>query len=330
MKKSLAAQESGVGGSQHRPHAEAVAICVATYLRPSGLERLLLGIGALTFGHRTAPSITVVVVDNDPRGSASAGCDALRRSVPWPIVYVHESRRGIPFARNAAVECAREAGAAVIAFLDDDEVPSPEWLDEMLRVMEAHDAEIVTGPVLPQFEGAAPSWIVRGKFFERPRDVTGAPQRTARTGNVLMRSTVLDGIPGPFDERKAFCGGTDTHLFLRLSKAGHRIVWADEAVVHEWNPPSRLTARWLLRRSFRVSSNWSACEREIQPTAGVLGLRVLKATMRLAQGITLLPVSVLGGRAAVVRALQCVSIGAGSLAGLLGWELPEYRATHGN
>ena len=44
-----------------------------------------------------------------------------------------EGRRGIPQARNAAVAVALER-ADFVAFIDDDEVPSPLWLAELLRL----------------------------------------------------------------------------------------------------------------------------------------------------------------------------------------------------
>jgi succinoglycan biosynthesis protein ExoM len=309
--------------------APSVVICVATHRRPQGLARLLHGLNALTFDH--APDrITVVVVDNDPARSAEATCEALRASLRWPLEYVSEPRRGIPFARNASVSSARRLGAELLAFIDDDEVPESGWLDELLRVMRESGAEVVTGPVLAAFEGAVPPWIERGRFFDRERHQSGSAQERAVTGNVLLRLDLLAEMPAPFDERRPLSGGTDTHLFRRIITSGHRIVWADDAIVHEWNPVTRLTATWLIRRSFRVSSNWSASESELEPGMRVRGIRVGKALARLAQGIALLPVGLVAGRHVLVRATQHLAAGAGYLAGMTGHELQEYRTTHGS
>lgn len=224
-------------------HSPSVAICVATHRRPLGLARLFKGLDTLEFTNGSPRSITIVVVDNDPGLSAEKTCEALRDASRWPIEYVSEPRRGIPFARNASVVAARRLGAELLAFIDDDEVPEPVWLDQLLLVMHDTGAGIVTGPVLPAFEGAVPEWIKRGGFFDRERHRTGTFQDRAVTGNVLLRTDLLAAMPTPFDERRPLSGGTDTHLFRRLIMEGHRIAWADEAIVHEFNPTARLSAK---------------------------------------------------------------------------------------
>jgi succinoglycan biosynthesis protein ExoM len=307
-----------------------VAIGVATHCRPLGLERLLRGIASLELTRCSPRSVTIVVADNDPAASAAATCDALRSVIRWPIEYVHEPRRGIPFARNACVNGARRVGAELLAFIDDDEVPEPAWLEQLLLVMRDTGAGIVTGPVLPAFEEAVPAWIERGGFLARDRHATGAHPARAVTGNVQLRTDLLASMPAPFDERKPLSGGTDTHLFRRLIKAGERIAWADEAIVHEYNPATRLTARWLVRRSFRVSSNWSSTELELHPGMRVRAARFAKALVRIGQGVALFPLGLVAGRHLLVRSGQFVATGAGFIAGMTGHELEEYRVTLGS
>jgi succinoglycan biosynthesis protein ExoM len=309
--------------------APSVLICIATHCRPRGLERLLKGIDALTFPKCAPQTVTVVVVDNDPAQSAAATCEA-HTSGPWPLVYVAEPRRGIPFARNAAVYAGRRLGAEFLAFIDDDEVPEPTWLDELLYVKRVSGAAVVTGPVLPAFEEAVPAWIERGGFFDRERHRTGTSLERAVTGNVLLRTDLLADTPAPFDERKPLSGGTDTHLFSRIANAGHKIAWADEAIVYEWNPASRLTAKWLVRRSFRVSSNWSSTEMDLHPALSVRTARTIKALGRIAQGVVMLPVALIAGRHMFVKSAQHMAAGAGFIAGMTGHELEEYRTTLGS
>src|SRR5271169_1441847 len=95
-----------------------VAICIGTFERQELLRQLLSGISQLTFHKARTPDIEIIVVDNDPLQSAREVCAAA--SVPWPIKYVTEAKRGITYVRNRALA---EAGSVdFIAFIDDDEV----------------------------------------------------------------------------------------------------------------------------------------------------------------------------------------------------------------
>jgi succinoglycan biosynthesis protein ExoM len=301
-----------------------VAVCVCTYRRPAGLRRLLTAIAALRTDRVGA--LEVVVIDNDPDASARSVVDSID-GMPFVVRYAHERRRGISHARNRAV--AEAADADWIAFLDDDEEPEPEWLDELLRVQVAHAADVVAGPVPPRYEAPAPGWVLRGRFHEPPRRPTGSPLPYADTGNVLVRASLFRDFPAPFASSLALAGGEDTHFFLRVARAGHRIVWADTAVAWEWVPPSRVRLPWLLRRAFRRGNTWALLERELDPSWRVLALRIARGAGRIVRGTVLLPLSLLRGRHAVVQTLRGMCFGAGSLAGVAGYRYDEYRTTHG-
>lgn len=301
-----------------------VAICVVTYRRPEELARLLIALGRLQFDPATVLDLEIIIVDNDALRSAEAACASSRARVRWPIHYEVEPRRGIALARNRAVQCVR-LRADFIAFIDDDEAPEANWLDALLYVQSTYDADVVAGPVLPKLEAPAPRWVTRGAFFDRPRYLTGHRLSHAATNNVLIRASLFADERFPFDERLALRGGEDTHFFLRKTLAGHTIVWANEAVVHEWVPRGRMSARWLLRRSYRVGNTWSFCERDLNGTPRVLVMRVIKAASRIAGGICLLPLSFLSGRHATVAVLRHMCQGAGYLTGLVGMSFEEYR-----
>ena len=81
-----------------------VSICVATCERPVGLRRLLASLEQLRLpeGVRTE----VIVVDNDPAGSAAAVIDGGTTLVE--LRTFHEPERNIAHARNRCVREARE------------------------------------------------------------------------------------------------------------------------------------------------------------------------------------------------------------------------------
>jgi glycosyltransferase involved in cell wall biosynthesis len=303
-----------------------VAICIAAYRRPQGLTRLLEGIGRQIL-NPPMPEVRIFVVDNDPEGSAARPCEAMGPLVPWPITYVHERDAGVSHARNCAVACA-QGWADYIAFLDDDEVPTPRWLEELLRTQRAFDADIVTGPVLSDFEVPIPKWLAQEPYFTRPRYPTGTRLGVARTGNVLIRAAVLPG-ERPFDHRFNLSGGEDTLLFLKLAEAGHAIVWADEAEVWESVPASRATIGWVLRRAFQVGNCWSLCELEMRRSPLARGVRLAKGLTRMLQGLLLLPGVLVLGRRAGLKALRYMSTGAGNTTGALGVRFRRYQPSNG-
>jgi succinoglycan biosynthesis protein ExoM len=307
-----------------------VAICIVTYCRPVALRRLLEALAGQRFDvdSTTTPEVEVVVIDNADPGSAAAVCEEMRPLVPWRIRYEVEPERGISPARNRAVAIA-SADADLLAFVDDDEVPQPDWLSELLRVQREYSADIVAGPSVPEFEAPAPGWIVRGRFFERPRFATGTVVDQARTSNVLLSTRVFAEVTPAFDERFGLTGGEDTHFFARAVGAGFRIVWADEAVVRELVPAARARPPWLLRRAFRSGSATSIIAYELKPSTVTRVTRLVKGFGRVVQGILTLPAVVTGGRGALMRSGQRIFLGAGSVAGVLGITYEEYRRTTG-
>jgi succinoglycan biosynthesis protein ExoM len=305
-----------------------VAVCVITYLRAEGLKRLLRGLDELTSGEGAAPDLKIIVIDNDPDGSACVLCENLRPSLRWALQCWVEPRRGIPYARNTAVACAGE-DVDFIAFIDDDEVPEPSWLAELLRIQQVYDADVVQGPVIPRFSGSVPTWVTKDGFFHRTRYPTGYRLVEAATNNVLVRSRVFREMDNHFDERLALTGGSDGHFFRRVHRAGYKMVWADEAVVYEWVPQSRINVKWVLRREYRLGSMLSFRDLDTEPSAKVLAKRVAKGGGWIVRGLSLVPLSAVLGQHKLVRALRYISRGAGQLAGTVGMRYEEYRKVHG-
>jgi succinoglycan biosynthesis protein ExoM len=304
--------------------ARRVSVCVATCGRPIGLGNLLGALEALEIP--AGASLQVVVVDNDVGGSAKAICDEVVERHAYSLRYVVEKRRGIPFARNAALAVALP-DSDFVAFIDDDEVPEPDWLAELLRVQSYYKTDVVTGPCLPRYVEPPPSWVVEGAFHERPRHPTGTLRHVAFTHNALVRAAVFESLDRHFDESMALNGGDDEEFFTRVVSAGFQIVWADNAIVHESVPASRLTVRWILQRGFRVgtSSAWVQSSHRSSTLLRLLAHGIF--CMIKGTGLALsLP---LRGRAVAVEGLRLFSYGLGRIVGSSGYLHQEYRIVHG-
>ncbi len=302
------------------------AIGIITCQRPHSLSRLLAALEHLSLGPEQAASVSVVVVDNDESGATRGLVEQHAAHSRWPVAWFHEPRRGISFARN---EVVRRAGDAdFVAFIDDDEEPSPVWLDALLRVQAQYDADVVAGPVLSRHEVPPPEWVVRGRFFERPRYDTGAALVTGGTGNVLLRRSCLPDPP--FCLELATTGGEDIYLFQELQLAGAKMVWCDEAVAYEWVPASRVKPRWLLMRAWRSGLARGYIQRRRPRRALDVIFTPLHGLMLLLAGIVF--TAVLGpiGMHRLVRGLRRVCYGAGLMLGVFGLLHQEYREIHGS
>jgi glycosyltransferase involved in cell wall biosynthesis len=302
-----------------------VAVAVATRNRQAGLTRALAGLAKQQLsGCGIAVQMRVVVIDNDAAGSAAAVCDALRPAYPCPLVYAIEPEPGIVFARNRALELAKEDD--FIAFIDDDEVPADNWLAELFVVQQAYGAGVVFGPVPKFFPEAVPKWVSEGSLFPTPRKKTGTVCLTGATGNVLFSTRILKESGFRFDERFALSGGEDYEFFRRVNHAGYLMVWADEAVATEWIPRSRAKATWLLKRHFRYGS--TAMSLTMFHSAAGRVLAAMIALGRVFVGITCALMFVPLGRRYSVKGLVWAGYGLGLLFGLSGRRFSEYRTIH--
>ncbi|MCA9296172.1 MAG: glycosyltransferase, partial [Phycisphaerales bacterium] len=195
-----------------------VTVGIITFCRPDRLRALLLSLDRLVFTGRR-PTIDVIVVDNDPAGSARHPVEDAAWEIALPVRYIIEPRAGIPFARNRVVaEMAPEAEC--LAFIDDDEVADPGWLQALLDARRSYGADVVAGPVLRRFDPGTPDWVTKGTLFHRARYETGTVRDTADTGNVLTHRRVFERFSPPFDESIGQAGGSDREFYRRVANAG--------------------------------------------------------------------------------------------------------------
>lgn len=301
-----------------------VAVCVATYRRPGLLADLLASLGRLELRRHPA-EVRVVVVDNDAAESARGVVDAARAGLPFGVEYAVEPERNISLARNRAVAMALAWGAEWAAFVDDDEVVRPRWLDELLEVQARSGADAVAGAVVPRFPAGAPAWAERSGVYARLHRRSGEPVAFLATHNALVSARLLRRDGGPFDPAFGISGGGDSHFFLRCAREGARMVGAAAAVAEETVLPERLRAGWVLRRAFRTGNGAVFAERALPPESRRVGQRVVKGIGRMAVSAVALPVAALLGRAAATRALWGVCYGAGCASALFGYRYHEYR-----
>ncbi|MEQ1609863.1 MAG: glycosyltransferase family 2 protein [Hyphomonadaceae bacterium] len=237
----------------------AVSIIIPTFRRPDRAVEAAHSALAQT----CEAAFEVVLVDNDPAGSA---LEALRALGDARVKVVHEPRAGVANARNAGLRAAR---ADIIAFLDDDEIAPPRWLADLLRVQRAHCADVVFGPVRTRLAAMPRDHEAYFEaFFARdPDHAEGALDMFYGCGCSLMRRAALPS-PEPFSMERNEIGGEDDLLFQAMEAAGARFAWAPNAFVWETPEPSRVTLAYTLKRAFAYGQGpatkaWTGPKRDL-------------------------------------------------------------------
>ena len=140
----------------------------------------------------------------------------------------HGERRSLNAARNTGL---REAGADLIAFVDDDVLVPPGWLDAVVEGAERNpEAEAFGGPIRARFEGHAPRSCGREDppitTLDLGRSDIEAPMVWG--ANFAVRRSAVERI-GEFDESLDRGHGDEEEWLLRLRAAGGQIVYLADA-----------------------------------------------------------------------------------------------------
>jgi glycosyltransferase involved in cell wall biosynthesis len=306
---------------QNRHDKIKVDVLICTYKRPKLLRSTLNGIEN---GNNDGLLIRVIVVDNDNNESARELVKRYIANSTHEYIYLTQPIQNISITRNCAL-AASDGDYAV--FIDDDEVPEPDWIQNLVKTARGFRKQIVFGPVISRYVDNIPKWIIDGGFFEfRSRYVTGTkiPLLEMRTGNVLICGNLLRQTNSRFDHQLGLSGGEDYEFFRNLVSTGVIGIWCDEAQVHEWVPRNRATVKWLIRRSFRIGSVDGFSRRRSR--------QIKKIFIALAKGIALFLIGSINGsllcfcsKHEIVRALQKTFLGLGIIYGVFHGPYSEYR-----
>ncbi|WP_428650852.1 glycosyltransferase family 2 protein [Roseibium sp.] len=229
-----------------------LVIAVCTAQRPKMLQACLHSLDNMIEPDKTEMSIVVVENDPEPYFTGEAAAE-MKNRLSLPVFFYHEKRKGIPFARNTALEAALEHDPDWIALIDDDERAEPDWIEKLLKACHDHKAEVANGPVRRIYEKPAPHWWKSQLLKPRP---TGTEITEAPTNNVLLSARIVskEGLGLRFDERLTF-GSEDIDFFRRTHAAGAKMIWVDDAFVEEDIPASRVTTGRLLSRMHMAATS---------------------------------------------------------------------------
>ena len=231
-----------------------VSVVVAAFNRAESLRRLIDSLlrqdGGVSFEIIVADNASIDTTPDVAAQFAAAGhC----------VRYVHESRRGVSYARNAGAAVAR---GPILAFTDDDQHVAPTWISTIVKVLAEHpQVDAIGGRVLAEWEHPRPRWITAQllgpvSLFDRGDCRLRLHRRQWMClpgGNLAIRRTVFEALRGFSCE---YLRSQDREFTVRLLLAGGTAMYVPELVVYHHLDASRLT-----KQRFR---EWNVCEGQMR------------------------------------------------------------------
>lgn len=209
-----------------------------------------------------ADQFEVIVVDNASVDNTGKVIAKLAEEAPSLLRYVcvYESRPGISHARNAGV---RQARGQYVAFLDDDGIAVPNWLQSFIDIFSrSKNIGAVGGPIRPIWMKPRPRWLsgYLGSYYS-VLDL-GSQMRPYRPdlnewlggGNLAVLHRFMMGEK-TFSTRLGRSGNSllsneETFLLQGIIAQGFQVWYQPAAVIDHHVHADRLNRIWLLRRCF--------------------------------------------------------------------------------
>jgi glycosyltransferase involved in cell wall biosynthesis len=206
------------------------------------------------------PLELVLVVDGNPavydRVVKNFG-DADERGVESVVLNDNDENMGISYSRTKGGELA---SGEIVAFIDDDAVAEPDWVEKLVKVYETTDAIAVGGDVCPNWQTEKPDffpeefyWLVgcvELNFAEHMEEI-----RNTYGSNISYRREAFLEVGG-YDPNTGRKG--DRHVQAHEAPVGVRLlrefnkgmIFTKKAVVHHKLFDYRGDFWWLVARSF--------------------------------------------------------------------------------
>ncbi len=223
-----------------------VVICTYTEERWQNLVAAVESIQQQTI----SPCEIIVVIDNN-----QSLLERARAHLPGITVIENREQQGLSGARNSGIAVAR---GRYIAFLDDDAIAAPDWLEQLCRYCANPKILGVGGIVLPLWVSKRPAWFpeefywVVGCSYQK---MANAPTmvRNPFGGCACIRREVFETVGGFRNELGRMStrpmGGEETELCIRAKQHWPErfFLCVSQAIIHHHIPPQR--ASWQYFRS---------------------------------------------------------------------------------
>lgn len=204
------------------------SIVIPTYQRPEGLRNCLTGIATIT-----APrsSFEVIVVDDGSDADPAYVVDTFKGDLDLTLLYQGENR-GPAAARNAGAARAR---GDYLLFIDDDCIPSRDWLERLGQHLRESTGCAIGGTcrngLTDSLFSAAQQMLMDYLYDYYNRDAARAG--FCPTNNLAVPRREFLAIGG-FDISFRYAAGEDREFSARWAESGAGLVFVrDTPVYHQ-------------------------------------------------------------------------------------------------
>ena len=206
----------------------------------------------------------VVVVDNTNNKLIKSTIDALSKE-HGNLVYIHESRPGLHYARHSGLRAAK---GSIVAYIDDDIEVETDWGENIIKIMQDEKIVLLGGKVLPKYASEPKEWIpctnsASGsdqlinyylslinlgckKTICSPSYILGCNFITRKKLVIDIGGFHPDGMPW---SSRYLRGDGETHLANQLEKMG-KVLYSPELVTYHNIPDHRLNFSYFKNRAY--------------------------------------------------------------------------------
>jgi len=236
-----------------------VAVLICTYNRSEDLDELLSELRREII--RSDVRTRVIVVDN--RSTDSTREIVAKHTAACSFIeYYYEGVQGLGQARITG--CDQVGEEDIIAMIDDDAVPDPGWLTNIVRAFEENPRLGVTGGMIhPTWRSEVPAWLTRRQMNWLTVNESAVPASCTFPhyppgANFIVRKEAyreieeeIRGINSELGHTgKKLLSGEDTCISFKIQEAGWDVRYIPAISIHHKIVPCRLTRKWFASRYY--------------------------------------------------------------------------------
>jgi GT2 family glycosyltransferase len=245
-----------------------VIICTYTLERWAALCAAIESVYAQSVQAREV----IIVVDHNPDLAARLG-------EQWPeaILVENHDTRGLSGARNTGISLAQ---GAYLAFLDDDAVAEPNWLEKLTDCCRDPQVLGAGARVTPVWEGRRPSWLPEEFYWiigctYRGLPLTQAPVRNLFGGSMCLRREVFSEVGGfrtnigRIGNQPLGCEETELCIRAQQHWPQKNFLYEPAVRIHHWVPAKRTRWSYFRARCYAEGQSKALVSQQVGVSAGL-------------------------------------------------------------